>query len=378
MKKLFLFSSLVALVTLLVCCSKNSTPAVRFEALPLAAPAPANNPQSPAKIALGRLLFWDPVLSANGDVACATCHHPALGYADGLDLSIGVGGEGQGANRHFPVANGFPFAKRNALTILNTAFNGLTEEGASDPALAVMFFDNRVRSLEAQSLEPIRSLEEMRGSQVAEAVALDSALARVQRIPEYATRFRDVFGSQQVSAQTLSQALAAFERTLLANHSPYDDYIRGNTGALSAAQLAGMDAFARSGCANCHSGPMFSDYALHVLSVPDNPKHGTDAGAGGGYAFRTASLRNLALTAPYMHSGVFPNLASVLDFYEEVGDRRSQNAHVSAGSLDGKLRRLSGRDKAAIIDFLAALNDNSFDHSIPASVPSGLRPGGHL
>ncbi len=127
-----------------------------------------------------------------------------------------------------------------------------------------------------------------------------------------------------------------------------------------------------------HSGPMFSDYALHVLSVPDNPKLPTDAGATGTYAFRTPSLRNLSLTAPYMHSGVLNSLNAVLDFYERVGDRRTQNTHVNNSQLDGNLQRINDRDKGAIIQFLTALNDGSFDKSIPTAVPSGLHPGGNL
>ncbi|MBD0368656.1 MAG: hypothetical protein ICV53_21440 [Flavisolibacter sp.] len=172
--------------------------------------------------------------------------------------------------------------------------------------------------------------------------------------------------------------MAAYERTIIANHSPYDEYIRSNKSALTNEQIQGMNAFASHGCIKCHSGPMFSDYALHVLSVPDNPKLPTDAGANGTYAFRTPGLRNLSLTAPYMHSGVFSSLDAVLDFYERVGNHRSQNTHVGNNQLDGNLQRINDRDKAAIIQFLHALNDANFDKSIPASVPSGLHPGGNV
>ena len=123
---------------------------------------------------------------------------------------------------------------------------------------------------------------------------------------------------------------------------------------------------------------MFSDYALHVLSVPDNAKLPSDAGAAGSYAFRTPSLRNLALTAPYMHSGVFSSLDQVLNFYDQIGDGRSQNRNVAASRLDGNLQRLNNGDRNAIIQFLNALNDGSFDKSISASVPSGLRPAGNI
>lgn len=120
------------------------------------------------------------------------------------------------------------------------------------------------------------------------------------------------------------------------------------------------------------------DFQLQVLSVPDNSKLPTDAGANSTYAFRTPSLRNLALTAPYMHSGVFTSLDQALNFYDQVGDRRSQNAHVSANNLDGKLQHINNNDRQLIIQLLNALNDNSFDKTIPARVPSNLHVGGNL
>lgn len=377
-KKFRLLAVLVFLVAALVHCSKNTDATADFKALPLTVPAPTDNPQTPQKIALGKALFWDPVLSGGKDVACATCHHPSLGYADGLDLSIGVNGQGLGTARHFLLPNNIPFAKRNSFSIINTAFNGMTADGACDAATSAMFFDNRVRSLEAQSVEPMKSLEEMRGTALSSPAILDSVVQRLQRIPQYVQLFNEAFGTASVSAQNIGKAIASFERTIIANHSPYDEYIRGNASAMTATQVQGMKAFAASGCNKCHSGPMFSDYQLHVLSVPDNSKLPTDAGAAGTYAFRTPSLRNLSLTAPYMHSGVFTNLDAVLAFYEQVGDHHSQNSHVSSGQLDGNLQRIGRDDKAAINQFLAALNDSNFDKSIPASVPSGLHPGGSV
>lgn len=378
MKKLQVLTALVVLVATLVHCSKDDL-TNGFDALPLVVPTPPDNPQTPQKVALGKLLFWDPILSGNKDVACATCHHPSLGYADGRDLSIGVNGQGLGSARHFLLPNNIPFAKRNSLSVLNAAFNGITASGACDAATAAMFFDNRVRSLEAQSLEPIKTLEEMKGRTLSSDVVLDSIVQRLKGIPPYAQFFGDAFGGvNAVTAQNAGKAIAAYERTLVSNHSPYDEYIRGNKGAMTAEQVQGMKAFTDNGCNKCHSGPMFSDYALHVLSVPDNTKLPTDAGANGTYAFRTPSLRNLSFTAPYMHSGVFASLDAVLNFYERVGDHRSQNSHVSSSGLDGNLQRLNERDKVSIIQFLGALNDGGFDKSVPGTVPSGLRPGGSL
>lgn len=387
MKKLQIVSALVLLVVLLVRCSKDGVNAnsdgvnanTDFKALPLTITTPGDNPQTTQKIALGRLLFWDPVLSGNKDIACATCHHPSSGYSDALDLSIGVNGQGLGISRHFLSYNNIPFAKRNSLSVINTAFNGITTDGSYDASTAAMFFDNRTRSLELQSLEPMKTLEEMKGRAISSAAVLDSIVQRLKNVPQYVQLFSDAFQtSNSVTVQNLGKSIAAYERTIISNHSPYDEYIRGNKSAMTTAQVQGMNAFASNGCAKCHSGPMFSDYALHVLSVPDNPKLPTDAGANGTYAFRTPSLRNLSLTAPYMHSGVFNSLDAVLNFYDQAGDHRSQNTHVGNNQLDRNLQRINNRDRTAIIQFLSALNDTGFDKSIPASVPSGLHPGGNL
>lgn len=379
MRKLKIITGLVLLVLVLVRCSKDVNANADFEALPLTVNTPADNPQTTSKIALGKLLFWDPILSGNKDVACASCHHASLGYSDAIDLSIGVNGQGLGTARHFIPFNNIPFAKRNALTIINTAYNGITANGLYDASTAAMFFDNRTQSLELQSIEPMKTLEEMKGRTISSADVLDSIVLRLKKNAQYAQLFSDAFQSTDaVNIQNLGKAIASFERTIISNHSPFDEYMRGNKSAMSTTQIQGMNAFASDGCAKCHSGPMFSDYALHVLSVPDNAKLPTDAGANNTYAFRTPTLRNLSLTAPYMHSGVFNNLSAVLDFYENVGDHRSQNPHVNNNQLDGNLQRLNDRDKAAIIDFLSALNDGGFDKSIPVSVPSGLRPGGNL
>jgi cytochrome c peroxidase len=401
MKKIKLLFGLVALVIFLVHCSKNTdvianvaTTATTtnptglttnagvnaaFTALPLAVTAPADNPQTAQKIALGKMLFWDPVLSGDNDIACGTCHHPSLGYSDALDLSIGVNGQGLGVTRHFLAGNTIPFVKRNSLSIINTAFNGIAANGTYNPATAPMFYDNRTQSLELQSLEPMKTMEEMRGTHIASTNLLDSVVLRLTKIPQYVQLFTDAFQvSNPITTQNLGRAIASYERTIIANNSPYDQYIRGNATAMTATQVQGMSLFSSDGCIRCHSGPMFSDFALHVLSVPDNTKLPTDAGAGGTYAFRTPSLRNLSLTAPYMHSGIFTTVDAVIDFYDRVGGNRSQNPNVANNRLDANLRGINNNNKNAIIQFLNALNDGNFDRTIPTAVPSGLHPGGNL
>jgi cytochrome c peroxidase len=349
-------------------------------ALPREVMAPADNRADAKRVELGRLLFWDPILSGRKDVACASCHHPDFGYAENLDLSVGVDGVGLGEHRRFAPGSTGVFVKRNSQSILNAGFNGIDESGTYDPAKAPMFWDLRAVGLEAQALEPIKSLKEMRGDTYTEAEAVKEVVGRLRALPEYQQRFRQAFGgSQPVTADNLGKALAAFQRTLVANDSPFDRYQRGDPAAMTPAQVRGMERFDRAGCANCHSGPMFSDFKPHVLGVPDNGKlAASDAGVKGAYAFRTPSLRNLAHTAPYMHNGAFRTLDEVLAFYNN-GRRRPRNPNVGRDQLDPLLIRLNvGRGRSEIVDFLQALNDPGFDKRIPPKVPSGLPPGGNI
>jgi cytochrome c peroxidase len=357
-------------------------------ALPREPAAPADNPTTAEKIALGRLLFWDPILSGSRDVACATCHHPEFGYAEPLDLSIGAQGIGLGTSRRFTPGSAMPFVKRNSQTVLNAAFNGIDASGRHSPAEAPMFWDLRVRSLETQALEPVKALEEMRGPDFTEGAILDEVTRRIQSIAEYRALFARAFGNgEAVTSANVGRAIAAFERSLVATNSPFDRYIRGDTSAMTPAQLSGMQRFERAGCANCHSGPMFSDYKLHVLGIADNTKlAASDTGASGTYAFRTPSLRNLKYTAPYMHSGVFSSLDDVLQFYNNPGGRgrgrgagRTRNPNVGRDQLDPLLRQVNVRgNRRDFIAFLDALNDDSFDRTVPDRVPSGLAVGGRI
>ena len=192
-------------------------------ALPLEPHAPADNPRTPERVALGRLLFWDPVLSGQKDVACATCHHPAFGYTDGLDLSIGANGAGLGAERTFVPGHPTRLVKRNSPTVLNVAFNGLSADADPAPSAAPMFWDLRVRGLEAQALAPIKALEEMRGGSYPEDRAIAAVVSRLNAIAEYRQLFARAFGQNKpVNEQNVGRALAAFERTLVTANAPFD------------------------------------------------------------------------------------------------------------------------------------------------------------
>jgi cytochrome c peroxidase len=355
----------------------------QVNALPTFFTSPADNPTTPEKIELGRALFYDPILSGHKDVACASCHHPEYGYAEGLDVSIGVGGQGLGETRMFQQPNHIPVVKRNAHTILNTAFNGINAQGAYDPERAPMFWDLRVQSLEKQALEPIKNLEEMRGHAYPAHLALDSVVNRLRAIPEYQQWFSDVFGGNAaIDSVNLAKALAAFERSLIATNSRFDQYMRGDKKALSSLELEGYQAFIKTGCIKCHNGPMFSDFKVHVLGIPDNEKlNQSDAGTHNTYAFRTPSLRNLRYTDPYMHSGKFQTVEHVLEFYEDLSITERLNPHVMPEQLDPLARKMNVnfKDIRLIAEFLNyALNDDNFDRKIPPRVPSGLPVGGNI
>lgn len=353
-----------------------------ISALPLEITFPEDNPITKEKVELGKLLFFDPILSGNKDVACATCHHPEFGFAENLELSIGVNGHGFGSKRAFKSPNSIPFVKRNSQSLVNVAFNGIKQDGTFEPIKAPMFWDLRAESLEKQALEPIKTMEEMRGKEISEDVILDKIIERIKRNKTYNTLFEKAFESQNsVSIANLGKALATYQRTIVANNSRFDKYLRGDKSALSFNEIEGMKAFGKSGCISCHNGPMFSDYQLHVLGVPENEKLGfSDMGKDNKYAFRTPSLRNLRLTAPYMHSGKIKTLKHVLEFYEDLAGDVIANPKVKVSQIDPNIAKLkvNFKDISAIVEFLGTLNDESYDKTIPKNVPSGLKAGGNI
>jgi cytochrome c peroxidase len=334
-------------------------------ALPATISEPPDNQRSDAKVELGRLLFWDPILSGNRDVACATCHHPRHAYADGVALSVGVDGAGLGPSRR-PGPHTEPIA-RNSMTILDVAWNGIGVATPDvSPAQAPMFWDARVRSLEIQALEPIKSAEEMRGTAFSKEEILPEVERRISAIPEYVSRFEGAFGGEAIDRNNIGRAIAAFERTLVARASSFDRYMAGDERALSHAAKRGMVAFIESGCTRCHSGPMLSDFKLHRLGL--SPLGGRAAEASeGDNRFRTPSLRNVTRTGPFMHDGRFKTLQEVFTFYTEVDK-----------SLDPDLADLAPAALDDITALFQALSDGDFDRTIPTRVPSGLVPGGRI
>ncbi|MGH7555497.1 MAG: cytochrome-c peroxidase [Longimicrobiales bacterium] len=396
-------------------------PTLTFTAVVAATIAAGRAPVAVAettKEELGRLLFWDPVLSGHKDIACATCHHPDFAYTDGRDLPLGTGSHGLGPARASGRNNRIPVVPRNAPSLVNVAFNGLDDRRGQgqrnrrgredfgaiagaldevDPARAPMFWDRRTRSLEAQALQPLGVREEMRGDAYPEDVAVDSVLARLRSIPEYVRLFQEVFGAgTSIEGPRVAEAIAAFERSLIAVNSPFDRYLAGDFNALTAQQRRGLESFQRADCDECHDGPVLSDFDLHAEGVAENRKLAQPDTGDGRFRFRTPSLRNVALTAPYMHNGTLANLEEVLRFYDRgrsenpnVVDFRGRRERGTRGPnvdrgvarLDGDFRGVSDmseQEMQDIIAFLESLTDPDFDRTVPARVPSGLPPGGRI
>lgn len=364
--------------------SMTETPRVStaITALPKTVKAPLDNASSKEKEALGRVLFFDPILSGGKDVACATCHHPQNGYAEFRDLSIGPNARGLGSKRKFNRENDIPFVKRNSQTIINSAFNGIDTYKRYDPEKAPMFWDDRVKSLENQALEPIKAFEEMRGHGFTETEILEVVVGRLRRIPEYRTLFEAAFQEENpITIENLGKAIASFERTLVTNNSRFDRYMRGEFDAILLSEKEGFELFKSVGCVNCHNGPMFSDYQPHVLGVPQNGKLPTpDTGIQDSFQFRTPTLRNLRFTAPYMHNGSLPTLRQVLEFYEDIANGKERNPLVPKEQYDPFVRELnlSVKEMSLIISFLNTLNDDDFSKVLPEAVPSGLAVGGNI
>src|SRR5262245_28389387 len=319
----------------------------------------ADNPGTPEKVALGRLLYFDPVLSGANDISCASCHHPDLGFTDGRGLAMGKGGHGVG-----PARAGGAEIRRGAPTIWNAAYNHR------------QFWDGRAADLEEQARGPITSSDEM--DQKPEAL-----VAELKAIPEYVRLFDEAFGGTAGSAVTfdnVTRSIAAFERTLVSDRSRFDRYAAGDPAALSPQERRGLALFRslKTRCFECHGFPTFASADFKVIGVPDLPGHAPDrgraeTGAGAAYerAFKVPTLRNVARTAPYMHNGTFRTLDEVLDFYSKGGGR---GAGLTLANQDDKIREfpLTASEKADIIAFLGALTDESRRPELPDRVPSGL------
>jgi len=339
---------------------------------------PQGNPMSPGKVALGRVLFFDKRLSADGTVSCATCHDPAAAFTDSNLVARGVAGR---------------VGTRNAPTILNAMY--------SDS----LFWDGRASSLEEQVQHPLVSPFEM---------GMDNnqkVVARVAAIPEYRRQFKQVFKSEGLSIETISKAIAAYERTLLSGNSPFDRFIvGGDNAAITDAQRRGWELFkGKARCIDCHLhtplSPFFTDFKFHNTGVAasdalfdgltrETHKMSDAASSGGatltflahskGFselgryivtlkqtdigAFKTPTLRDIELTSPYMHDGSIKTLIDVVRFYNRGGN---SNSH-----LDERMRPLQLTDGEAndLVEFMRALTSHDVLKQCQTTTPQNRTP----
>ncbi|NOY48055.1 MAG: cytochrome-c peroxidase, partial [Chlorobi bacterium] len=251
-----------------------------------------------------------------------------------------------------------------------------------DPMDSPNFWDGRTSSFEAQSSGPPGSRSEMRGDAYLVEFTFDSIVNRLRNIDEYVTLFGNAFngGIETVTEENFNKAISVFERSIVAINSPYDQYILGDLTALTEQEKHGLLLFnGKANCADCHKGPAFNDGSFHKLGIPENMASpnsivaGGDKGKDDEYLFKTPTLRNISLTAPYMHNGMLTTLEDVVNF---KNNGVSENPNIDQSEL--LPLGLSQAEKDALVAFLVALTDNDFDKTVPASVPSGLSVGGNI
>jgi cytochrome c peroxidase len=298
-----------------------------------------NGETSPEKAELGRMLFFDPILSKAQDTSCATCHNPSLGFSDGLQTAKNL--------------------SRNSISLWNVGYE------------TDVFWDGRATSLEEQMLVPLLESTEMAGSP-------EEIESRLKAIPAYVSLFDNAFGSgaDSITTENAQSAIASFERTLITNNSPFDKYAAGQFDALTAQQRRGLNLFrsAATRCFECHAAPTFGADDFFVTGVPDLVGQKHDAGRasvsddGKDGAFKAPTLRNVALSAPYMHNGAFATLEEVIDFYAKGGGS-DQGIAVDRQIIP---MELSAQEREDLVAFLYALTDESAIPDVPESVPSGL------
>ncbi len=307
---------------------------------------------TPAQIDLGRYLFFDPLLSKDGSISCASCHQPKKGFSDDLDRSVGITGEKVG---------------RSAPTLWNVAF------------LDKFFWDVRATTLEQQAQGPLFDPLEMGNTP-------EQLLASINANTIYLSMFAQAFpDAKQVDVRQIYTALTAFQSSLISLNSRYDRYAHGYHQALSENEIKGLNIFRSfvARCAECHQPPLFTNNQVAVIGTPEPDGRDFDIGAQKTYAkienseklrggFKVPTLRNITKTAPYMHSGKFDKLYDAVEFYSKgrghaVPKNESLQLHWHIWEPD-----LTGEEMQLIVDFLGTLTDESLTPEIPKQLPSGL------
>lgn len=284
---------------------------------------PADNPMSATKVELGRALFYDQRLSFNGAISCASCHSPSRGFTDGRSHAIGATGEAH---------------PRSSMTLANVAYNE-----------AFTWVDRKPRSLEAQMLQPLLNEHPI---EMGVSSHEGTVIARIAGDPRYRELFAHAFPGVRspIELQNIARAIASFERTLVSGRAPFDRYIfDDDRTALSAAALRGMELFfsKRAACAECHAGlTVGGARAVYANTGVVRNEH---------QSYRVPTLRNVEVTAPYMHDGSQPTLAAVLDHYAAGGRFRSSDTDPRIRPID-----LSAGERCDLAEFLRSLTDRDF------------------
>ena len=308
---------------------------------------------SPEAIDLGRYLFFDPILSGDGRQSCASCHDPKLGFSDGRARSLGAAGHE---------------AARSAPTLWNVAF------------LDRFFWDARADSLEEQARGPLFSAAEMANSPEALRAALNAS-EHYRRLFQQA--FPGMSATAEIELDQVYEALAAFQTSLISLNSRYDRYAHGDHSALSQPEVEGMNVFRSfvARCAECHTPPLFTNRQVAVIGTPEPDGRPLDVGAEQVFGspkmkagFKVPTLRNIARTAPYMHSGRYQSLKEAVAFYS--GGRghavpEGVNLHIHWHIWEPNL---TDAEMDRVVDFLGALTDERFLPEVPSVVPSGMAP----
>jgi cytochrome c peroxidase len=303
---------------------KDTLPAdLPFDKVPLglaAIPVPADNPLTPAKVALGRKLFFDPILSGDRSVACASCHLPDRAFSGGEANSKGIGGQP---------------TKRKAPSLLNRAYG------------TAYFWDGRAKSLEEQALKPIEDPTEM-------GAKLSEVIGRLEADKEYLGLFAKAFPGEDVSAETLAKAVASFERVLLRGDTPVDKFQKkGQRSAMTEEEIHGFWLFdSKARCWRCHGGANFTDESFRNTGVTwgkDDGRFAVTKDEADRGKFKVPSLRGIGITGPYMHDGSLKTLADIVDFYDKGG---GENPHRDPAV---KPLELTAEEKKSLVAFLKTL-----------------------
>lgn len=311
----------------------------RLVPLPSVAPAPKDNPTTPAKVALGKQLFFDPRLSGGNTLSCAACHQPNKSFADSIDWNKGETGITM---------------VRNTQSCLNVGF------------YADYFWDGRAASLEEQATGPITSPVEMNQN-------LDELERELNAVPGYVTQFQAVFGAKP-NRKNIAQALAAFQRTLISGPSAFDRYLAGDEHAISDDAKRGLALFTgEARCIECHHGPNLSDgqYYRMGISEEDLGRASVTGKRDDRFRFRTPTLRNIADTGPYMHHGLYHSLEQVVTQYYR-GTSRTTTDGLAIESPDLSDRSLD--EVPYLIAFLETLSGTTPEFTPPVLPPAVPKP----